>query len=145
MAERRRGARKKRPGAGRPRKPGAVSHDTRPSERADIPQHVTLRIVDGVPSLAREGLMKIIRRAIKQSQKPDFKIHEFNVLGNHLHRITTAATKQALSRGVAGLEVRHAYRLIRHCLGRVSCSPSAITRDISRRLARSATRFATCC
>jgi len=131
MAERRRAARKKhiqltldqarkpepgkhggwRPGAGRPKQPGAVSHDTRPNERADIPQHVTLRIADGVPSLAREGLMKIIRRAIKQSQKRDFKVHEFNVLGNHLHLITTAARKDALSRGTAGLEVRLAYRL----------------------------------
>jgi len=100
-----------RPGAGRPKKPGAVSHDTRPSERADIPQHVTLRIADGVPSLARERLMKIIRRAIRQSQKRDFKVHEFNVLGNHLHLITTAARKDALSRGAAGLEVRLAYRL----------------------------------
>jgi REP element-mobilizing transposase RayT len=100
-----------RPGAGRPKKPGAVSHDPRPSERADIPQHVTVRIADGVPSLAREGLMKIIRRAIKQSHKPDFKVHEFNVLGNHMHFITTAAHKDALSRGMAGLEVRLAYRL----------------------------------
>jgi REP element-mobilizing transposase RayT len=131
MATRRRGARKKhiqltfdqarkpekgkhggwRPGAGRPKKPGAVSHDTRPSERADIPQHVTLRVVDGVSSLASGGLMKIIRRAIKQSHKDAFKVHEFNVLGNHLHLITTAANKKALSSGVAGLEVRLAYRL----------------------------------
>jgi hypothetical protein len=58
------------------KKPGAVSHDTRPSERADIPQHVTLRIVEGVSSLARDGLMKIIRRAIRRSHKHDFKIHE---------------------------------------------------------------------
>jgi REP element-mobilizing transposase RayT len=100
-----------RPGAGRPKKPGATSHDARPSERADVPQHVTLRVVDGVSSLARGGLMKIIRRAIKQSQKDAFKVHEFNVLGNHLHLITTAASKDALSRGVAGLEVRLAYRL----------------------------------
>jgi REP element-mobilizing transposase RayT len=44
-----------------------------------------------VSSLARDGLMKIIRRAIKQSHEDDFKVHEFNVLGNHLHLITTAA------------------------------------------------------
>ena len=100
-----------RPGAGRKKKVGAVSHDTRPSERADIPQHVTVRIADGVTSLARDGLMKIIRRAIKQSHKDAFKVHDFNVLGNHLHLITTAADKRALSGGVAGLEVRLAYRL----------------------------------
>ena len=130
MTERRRVARKKhiqltldqarkpdgthggwRPGAGRPKKPGAVSHDKRPSEPARFPQHVTLRIADGVTSLARDGLMKIIRRMIRQSHKPDFRITEFNVLGNHLHLITEAAHKDALSRGVAGLEVRLAYRL----------------------------------
>jgi hypothetical protein len=49
---------------------------------------VTLRIVEGMSSLAREGLMEIIRRAIKQSQKSAFKVHEFNVLGNHLHPST---------------------------------------------------------
>ena len=100
-----------RPGAGRPKKPGAVSHSTRPSERADIPQHVTLRVEDGVPSLARGGRIQIIRRAIRQSQKSDFQIVEFNVLGNHLHLITQANGKSALSRGVAGLEVRLAHRL----------------------------------
>src|SRR6516225_9693491 len=94
-----------------PEKPGAVSRSTRPSERADIPQHVTLRVEDGVLSLARGGRIQIIRRAIWQSQKSDFQIVEFNVLGNHLHLITQANGKSALSRGVAGLEVRLAHRL----------------------------------
>src|SRR6476619_4183346 len=46
-----------RPGAGRPKKAGAVSHATRPSEPSRFPQHVTLRITDGVTSLARGGLI----------------------------------------------------------------------------------------
>lgn len=58
-----------RPGAGRPKKPGAVSHDARPDEPSRFPQHVTLRVADGVPSLARAGVLKLIRRAIRDSQK----------------------------------------------------------------------------
>ncbi|HSN30225.1 MAG TPA: hypothetical protein VLT45_28250 [Kofleriaceae bacterium] len=59
-----------RPGAGRPKKPGAISHDARPDEPARFPQHVTLRIAEGVPSLAREGVLKLIRAAIRESHKP---------------------------------------------------------------------------
>jgi len=100
-----------RPGAGRPKKPGAVSHATRPSEPGRFPQHVTLRIREGVSSLAREGCVKIIRAAVKASHKDAFRIIEFNVLGNHLHLITEAGDKHALSTGLQGFEVRVVQRL----------------------------------
>jgi putative transposase len=100
-----------RPGAGRPKKPGAVSHDTRPSEPGRFPQHVTLRVREGVPSLAHGGYMKIIRAAIKASHKGGFRIAEFNVLGNHLHLITEAKDKRALSTGLQGFEVRVVHHL----------------------------------
>jgi putative transposase len=100
-----------RPNAGRPRKPGSISHAARKPLAARFPQHVTLRLVDGAPSLAREYLMKIIRAAILASQKSFFRIVEFNVLANHLHLITEAAGNDALARGVQGLEVRLARRL----------------------------------
>jgi len=100
-----------RPGAGRPRKPGAVPHDRRPKLLKGIPQHVTLRVVFDAPNLGREYLMKVIRAAIRESQKPDFRVVEFNVLSNHAHFITEADNVEALSRGVQGLEVRIARRL----------------------------------
>ena len=100
-----------RPGRGAAEEAGGGLARRGPSEPARFPQHVTLRVAEGVSSLARDGLMKIIRRAIRQSHKPDFRVTEFNVLGNHLHLITEAGHKDALSRGVAGLEVRLAYRL----------------------------------
>ena len=102
-----------RPGAGRPRKPGAVSHDPRTRLSAHVPQHVTLRVVDGAPNLAREYLMKSIRRAIREAQKASFRIVQFNVLANHLHLITEADNTDALSRGVQGLAVRLARRINR--------------------------------
>lgn len=97
--------------AGRKKKPGAVSHDARPELRAYHPQHVTVRLVDGAPNLARGYLMKIIRKVIAASHKDGFSIIEFNVLGNHLHLIIEAASNEALARGMQGLEVRLAKRL----------------------------------
>ena len=99
-----------RPNAGRPKKPGAVSHAKRPSESVRVPQHVTLRIADGAPSLVNERLVKIIRRCVRESHKGGFRICEFNILGNHLHLITEG-DREALARGVAGFEVRVARRL----------------------------------
>ncbi len=100
-----------RPGAGRPRKLGSISHAARKRLAARFPQHVTLRIVIGTPSLARDYLLRVIRRAIRDSHKSSFRVVEFNVLSNHLHLITEAAGNEALARGMQGLEVRLARRL----------------------------------
>lgn len=85
-------------------------------------------------------MIKVIRKAIRDSQRIEhegtrsnasanrgvssnaasrrakathggFRIVEFNVLGNHLHLLAEAASKAALSSGVAGLEVRVARRV----------------------------------
>jgi REP element-mobilizing transposase RayT len=100
-----------RPGAGRPKKPGAVTHTARPEEPGRFPQHVTVRVVEGLEPLASERYLKIIRRAVRDSHKGGFRICEFNVLGNHLHLITEAADKDALARGLQGFEVSVARRL----------------------------------
>ncbi|MBV8755814.1 MAG: transposase [Deltaproteobacteria bacterium] len=125
-----------RPGAGRPPKPGAVSHAARPNEHARFPRHVTLRVVDGAPSLAREGCLKILRAVVRASHKDEngcspngmrprksrresaalgaaggFRIVEFNVLGNHIHLICEAGSTLALSRGIQGFCVRATSRL----------------------------------
>lgn len=100
-----------RPDAGRKKLPGTISHYPRPAFSSRFPQHITLRIVDGVEPIARDWLMKIIRSAIGQSHKPWFRIVEFNVLANHLHLITEADGALPLARGVQGLEVRLARRL----------------------------------
>ena len=99
--------------AGRKKKPGAVSHDTRPDLRSYHPQHVTQRLVDGAPKLAREYLMKLIRQAIRDSHKPDFRIVEFNILDNHLHLMVETKDATTLARGMQGFEVRLAKRLNR--------------------------------
>lgn len=47
-------------------------------------------------------LMKRIRECIRAAHKPDFRIVELDVLGNHLHLIVEASGKVALARGVGG-------------------------------------------
>jgi putative transposase len=95
-----------RPGSGRPKGRKTVPHDKRPEFPARYPQHVTLRIVAGTESIARDFLMKKIRGAIRDSQKATFRIVEFNVLSNHLHLVVEAASQVALSRGIQGFAVR---------------------------------------
>ena len=125
-----------RPNAGRKKKPGAISHRARPADIARYPQHVTLRVLEAVPSLARERFIKILRAVVRASHKdengcsPDgkrprksrraaaalgpaggFRVVEFNVLGNHLHLICEAGGKVALSRGIQGFAKRAAAHL----------------------------------
>jgi REP element-mobilizing transposase RayT len=100
-----------RPNAGRKKKRGSISHAARPEFAARFPQHVTLPVLEGIPNLAADWLSGTIRRAIHDSHKRDFRIVEFNVLGNHLHLVVEAAGKRALRRGVQGFEIRVAKRL----------------------------------
>ena len=100
-----------RPNAGRKKKPGAISHGTRPTLMQRFPQHITLRIVEGTRAINRSWLMTTIRQCIRASHKPTFRVVEFNVLSNHLHLITEASDRIRLARGMQGLEVRLARRL----------------------------------
>jgi len=75
------------------------------------PVHVTLRLRSDGPPIARDWLMTTIRGAIKDSQKADFRIVEFNVLSNHIHFLAEASGTSELSRGVQGFAGRVARRL----------------------------------
>ena len=105
-----------RPNAGRPRGE-RVQHVARATFRADKPQHVTLRLVAGVPSLRRGRLARIVRDAIRGCHKPWFRVVHFAVLSNHVHVIAEAADAPHLARGVQGLAVRIARR-VNHALER---------------------------
>ncbi|HEY1550130.1 MAG TPA: transposase [Kofleriaceae bacterium] len=101
-----------RPGAGRHKKTGAVSHDTRSAFPTRFPQHVTLRLGADTPAIARDYLMKrVIRPCIALCEKPFFRVVEFNVLSNHVHLICEADDAMCLARGVQGLAIRLARRL----------------------------------
>jgi REP element-mobilizing transposase RayT len=101
-----------RPGAGRPRGRKTVSHDARERFAARYPLHVTLRVVDGVPSLRREGVAEIVRVAVEAcGRTAHFRVVEFNVLSNHLHLVVEATGREALSAGMQSLTVRLARRI----------------------------------
>lgn len=106
-----------RPNAGRPKGRTTVAHAKREKLNARYPQHVTLRLLPGLPSLRRAETVKLIWTAIAASQRSDFRLVHFNVESNHLHFITEAGDKDAQSRGLQGLGVRLAKRLNRQ-LGR---------------------------
>jgi REP element-mobilizing transposase RayT len=101
-----------RPGAGRKRRHGSVSHRTRPKFAKRFPQHVTMRLGAETPPIAREWLMKrVVRPCIALCEKPFFRVVEFNVLSNHLHLVCEADDAMTLARGVQGLAIRLARRL----------------------------------
>lgn len=103
-----------RPGAGRPRG-RKVSHGRRQRFAARFPIHITLRVVDGLPSLRHFGALRIIQRAITAGgQRDTFRVVQYAVIGNHIHLIVEAADAEALARGMQGLEVRLARRLNRY-------------------------------
>ena len=101
-----------RPGAGRPRVAGSCSHGARAEFAAREPQHVTMRIAVGVPSLRREHVARVVRAVIRAGgHREDFRVVQFNLLANHLHLLVEAAGREALARGMQGLAVRLARRI----------------------------------
>jgi REP element-mobilizing transposase RayT len=99
---------------------GYIPHFARPSHRKGDPVHVTLRVMHGIPSLRRQALERIVKRAlVKQRTDLDekgakhFQVVHFTIQSDHLHLIVEAPDKRGLARGVAGLEIRIARRLNR--------------------------------
>ena len=104
-----------RPRAGRKRRPGRrpVPHRRRPAVRRDKPQHVTLRLLAGLPRLRGAAAFRRVRSAIASGHKPDFRVVHFSAMTNHLHLIVEADDRAALSRGLKGLKTRITRRLNR--------------------------------
>jgi REP element-mobilizing transposase RayT len=77
-------------------------------------EHVTLRVRREVGRIRRRRVLEVVKRAIRLGgHKDDFRVVHYNLLSNHLHLIVEADGKQALSRGMQGLEVRLARRINR--------------------------------
>src|SRR5262245_16115612 len=103
----------KRPGAGRKPK-GAragVSHAARPELKARYPVLVTMRVLEGLPSLRYDDTHALIRQALWESTREDFRIVEYSVQSNHLHLLVEARGERELARGMIGLSTRLARRL----------------------------------
>jgi REP element-mobilizing transposase RayT len=105
------GARK---GAGRKRMAAKrrVAHRRRPSMKAAHPVHVTLRMRADVPSLRRRGAWSVIVRVLRASRERfGVTVHQYAVLGNHVHLLVEHDGGDSLSRGMRGLCTRLAAQL----------------------------------
>jgi REP element-mobilizing transposase RayT len=108
----------RRKGAGRrPNMPGKPmqSHLARPKFAQRFPQHVTIRMLPSVWNLRSKRCFSILQRAMWKgsSKEYGFKLVHFAVMGNHIHMLVEANGKEALSRGMQGLNIRIAKTLNR--------------------------------
>jgi hypothetical protein len=70
---------------------------------------VTLRLVQGLPSLRAARTFRVVRRALAATRF--VRIVEYSVLSNHLHLLIEAANARALAQGMQSLSIRLARRL----------------------------------
>ncbi len=106
----------KRKGAGRKPKGlvAGVAHVLRERISGREPLQVTLRLVDGLPSLRNVTLFSVLKEVFAVAcERFGFRLVHFSVQGNHLHLIAEASGRRALSRGMKGLQVRLARALNR--------------------------------
>ena len=107
-----------RPGGGRPRVKGAVSHRRREVLKVRTPLHVTVRCGEGVQRLRRWKVARVLSRAFRAGcVQEGFRLCHFSVQGNHIHLIVEADEAAALSGGMKAWTIRVA-RAINRALGR---------------------------
>jgi putative transposase len=76
------------------------------------PAHVTLRILDDVPTLRSSRRFAVIRRSLAAARGlHGLRVVHFSVLSNHLHLVVEADSSSALAKGMQGLNVRLAKAL----------------------------------
>jgi REP element-mobilizing transposase RayT len=118
-----------------------VAHVARESISASVPQHITLRLLEGLPYLRSRAFVIAIRTAISRAHREDFRIVHFNIEANHLHLITESAHDLARSAGIAAFQVRlaRAINRIAHRTGEVfadrfHCRPLRTPREVRNAL-----------
>ena len=80
--------------------------------------HVTLRVVEGVPSLRRRRPAELVEDVFRaERQCKGFRLVHYAIRSNHLHLVCEAEDRQSLSRGVQRLCSRMA-RALNRLLGR---------------------------
>jgi len=76
--------------------------------------HVTLRVVEGVPSLRRSTPARLVEQVFREERaRKGFRLVHYAIRRNHLHLVCEADEQQALSRGVQRLASRIARGLNR--------------------------------
>jgi REP element-mobilizing transposase RayT len=109
------GRRARRKGAGRPRKAsGRSPHERRPDLADGTPVHVSLRVAPAIARLRGHVGYRAVRRALGACfGRRDFRIVHVSIQSNHIHLITEADDKRALSNGLRAFMISAARHLNR--------------------------------
>ena len=96
------GRRRRRKGAGRPRKLiGRSPHERRPEVTRHVPVHLSLRVARGVARLRNAAGYRAVRRALTTViGRMDFRIVHASIQHDHVHLVVEADDKRALANGV---------------------------------------------
>jgi REP element-mobilizing transposase RayT len=104
---------------GRPPKPGSVSHQAREALPKQSVLHVTLSASRNVPNLRARFRFNDLKEAFAKFRQVEleegngFRLVHYNVLGDHLHLIVEADSKEALAKGMRKLNHSISRRLNR--------------------------------
>jgi REP element-mobilizing transposase RayT len=111
---RRQGAGRKPKIAGRP----GVPHRLRVGQKKNVPVHVTLRLVDGLPTLrTRKGYQLAQRAMLLANRFEEARLCHMSIQRNHLHLIVEANEQRSLRRAMKSFEISFSKNLNRE-LGR---------------------------
>jgi len=89
-----------------------VSHRKRDVINGREPVHVTVRLIEGLPSLRRMRVLGVLKRAFAAGcDRLGFQLVQWSVQRNHMHLLVEAEDNDSLSRGMQGLQVRMARAL----------------------------------
>jgi REP element-mobilizing transposase RayT len=95
-----------------------VRHRARAVHRKHVPTHVTLRRAKGLPSLRAERMFRVVREAIRDTQRDGFRIVHFSVQADHVHMIIEADDAALLTKGMRSFAIRVALRVNRQVFDR---------------------------
>jgi len=95
-----------------------MRHRSRERFRRVMPAHVTLRAVEGLPSLRTVRIVREIERTFARGcSRTGFRLVHYSLQGNHAHLIVEARDRDALGRGMMAIGTRLA-RAVNRAVGR---------------------------
>jgi REP element-mobilizing transposase RayT len=120
------GRRRRKRGAGRPRKAfGRSPHERRPDVSPHKPVHVTMRVTKAVGRLRNGVGYRAVRRAMAACMgREDFRIVHASIQRDHVHVIAEANHKRALANGLRAFMVSAGKRINRAIGRRGSVFPT---------------------
>ena len=110
----------KRRGAGRKKRlENEPKHTARRLVNARTPQHLTIRMAQGLPSLRSPKFSRVFTSAIVRARAFGLHIREFAIESNHLHLIAETDFSESLAKGMASLCARITWWMRKFRKGRI--------------------------